>query len=69
MYLALDPDAEKKTNNLVGLFMKYDIETHLVDVAPFGDVGEMTKSQFSARKKAALFLNSDNHLVSRISKM
>ena len=49
--------------------MKYDIETHLIDVAPFGDVGEMTKNEFNARKQVASFVNSDNHLVNRISKM
>ena len=42
VYLALDPDAEKKTNKLIRLFLNYDIELYLVDVGPFNDVGEMT---------------------------
>ena len=59
----------KKTNKLISLFMKYDIQTYLVNVAPFGDVGEMTKAEFLKRKNSALFLNSDNYLIDRISKM
>ena len=69
VYLALDPDAGKKTNKLINLFIKYDIETYLIDVAPFGDVGEMTKNEFTARKQTALSINSDNYLADRISKM
>jgi len=69
VYLALDPDAEKKTNTLIKLLLKYDVESYLVDVAPFNDVGEMTKAEFSQRKKSAVFLNADNYLLSRIARM
>jgi len=69
IYLALDPDAIKKTNKLISLFLKYDVETHLIEVSPFNDVGEMKKTEFLERKKSALFLSSDNYLVNRISKM
>ena len=69
IYLALDPDAVKKTNKLISLFLKYDIETHLIEVSPFNDVGEMKKSEFLEHKKSALFLSSDNYLVNRISKI
>jgi DNA primase len=69
VYLALDPDAEKKTNKLINLFLKYDIETYFVEVAPFVDVGEMTKQQFFKRKQTAAFLKLDNYLLSRISRI
>ena len=69
IYLALDPDAEKKTNTLITLLLKYDVETYLVDVEPFNDVGEMTKAEFLQRKKSAVFLNADNYLLSRIARM
>ena len=69
IYLALDPDAEKKTNKLINLFLKYDIETYFVDIVPFEDVAEMTKQQFTTRKQIAAFINSDNYLISRISRI
>ena len=66
IYLALDPDAPKKTDKLINLLLKYDIETYLVNVDPFSDVGEMTHSQFLDRKLSATVLNPDNYLLSRI---
>tara|TARA_R100001126_G_scaffold67952_1_gene39012 strand:+ start:417 stop:1355 length:939 start_codon:yes stop_codon:yes gene_type:complete len=69
VYLALDPDAEKKTNKLIRLFLNYDIELYLVDVGPFNDVGEMTKKQFEERKSSAKFINLDGYLMKRISGM
>jgi DNA primase len=69
VYLALDPDAKKKTNKLINLFLKYDIETYFIDVGPFGDVGEMTEQQFLERKQTAALLDLDNYLLSRITRM
>jgi DNA primase len=69
VYLALDPDAEKKSNSLIDLFLKYDIQTHLINVDPFDDVGEMTKSEFVSRKQTAVLLNSGNYLISRIARI
>lgn len=69
VYLALDPDADKKTNKLIRLFLNYDIELYLVDVKPFNDVGEMTKKQFEERKSSAKFINLDGYLMKRISGM
>ena len=66
VYLALDPDAERKTNKLINLLLKYDVEVNKINVAPFDDVGEMTKREFEARKQSAVFLDSDNYLLSRI---
>ena len=67
VYLALDADASKKTNKLIELFLRYDIETYLVDVAPYKDVGEMPKHEFLQRKQTSAFLNSDNYLLSKIA--
>ena len=66
VYLALDPDAHKKTNKLVSLFLKYDVEVRLVSVAPFSDVGEMTNEEFMGRKQTAVLLNNENYLLSKI---
>ena len=69
VYLALDPDADKKTNKLINLFLKYDIETRFIDIVPYDDVGNMTKQQFSERKQTAALLDLDNYLINRIARM
>ena len=69
IYLALDLDADKKTNKLIDLFLKYDIEVHRINIEPYNDVGEMFKSQFLERKQNSICLNSDNHLLNRIGEI
>lgn len=67
VFLALDPDAKKKTNKLISLFLKYDIETRLVEIGPHDDVGSMTKEEFMRRKEEASILTTDNYLLSKIA--
>ena len=69
VYLALDPDANKKTNRMIDLFLRYDIQTYFVDVGPFADVGEMSNDQFLKRKQRAVLLDSNNYLLSRITRI
>jgi DNA primase len=54
IYVALDPDAEKKAKHLIKDMIQYGIETYKVDVRGFQDVGSMTKAEFQERKAAAL---------------
>jgi len=69
VYLALDPDAIKKTNKLISLLLKYDVQIYKIEVDPFKDVGEMTKEIFSRRKASAQEVNSENIFLSRISSL
>ena len=66
IYLALDPDVNKKTNRLIELFLKYDIELFQIDIKPYKDLAEMPRSVFLERKQRAVFLNSNNYLLSKI---
>ena len=67
--IALDSDAIRKSNKLIELFLKYDIEIRQIDISPFSDVGEMTKEQFLEKKKDGVFLNYNNYLINRISEI
>jgi len=67
IYLALDSDVDKKTNRLIELFLKYDVESFRVDISPYKDVGEMSHAEFLEKKQTAVFLNSDNYLLSKIT--
>ena len=63
VYLALDPDAEKKALHIARSLLEYGIEVYKVDVSPYKDVGEMTKEQFQYRKKKAEIVSNDTFLL------
>lgn len=60
IYVALDPDAEKKAKYLIRDMLQYGIELYKVDVRGFQDVGSMTKAEFKERKDAAISMTADN---------
>jgi DNA primase len=59
VYIALDPDAEKKASQLIENLIQYDLNLYKIDVSGFGDVGEMTKEQFEEAKKEAQHMSDD----------
>ena len=63
VYVALDPDAEKKALRLIKALLQYDLEVYKVPIAPYNDVGEMTKQEYQSRKKAAEPFDSDTFLL------
>lgn len=63
IYLALDPDAEKKARALIKDMLRYGIEVFKVDIAGYQDVGSMTKEVFKQRKLNARSMTSDNMLL------
>lgn len=67
VYLALDPDAEKKIGELIESLLRYGIEIYKIEIKPFKDVGEMSKEEFLRRKaKATLIKNTDSLLLQKI---
>ncbi len=63
IYLALDPDAEKKANYLIRSLMSYDVELYKIDVTGYKDVGEMSTLEFSRRKKRATLMTGDSFIT------
>lgn len=59
VYIALDPDAEKKASQLIENLIQYDLNLFKIDVEGFGDVGEMTKEQFLEAKANAQPIGDD----------
>ena len=53
VYVALDPDAEKKALHLIKSLLLYGVEVYKIDVTGYKDVGEMTKEEFCKRKAEA----------------
>ena len=67
IYLALDPDAEKKAMRLIKKLLEYDVEVYKIDISSYSDVGEMSKEVFEQRKKEAARMNTSNYLLRRIN--
>ena len=66
IYMALDPDAEKKAMRLIKSLLQYGVEIYKVNIAPFSDVGEMSKQQYKQRKREAELIDLDNYLLKTI---
>lgn len=62
IYIALDPDAEKKALRLIRALLLYDVELYKIDVSGYGDIGEMSKDEFKIRKEKAESINSSSYL-------
>ncbi len=67
IFIALDPDAEKKSFYLIKSLLLYDVEIYKIDVKGFEDVGSMTKEQFVERKNKAKPINSDSYVENIIN--
>ena len=67
VYIALDDDAKSKEFKISDLFRLYGVDVYRIDTSGFGDVGEMDKKTFQARKKTASFLSLDNYLMEKLS--
>ena len=67
IYIALDADARAKEDKISQLFISYGMDVYRIDTSGFGDIGEMDKETFQARKKIATFLSLDNYLLEKLS--
>jgi hypothetical protein len=63
VYIALDPDAEKKAIKLIKNLLTYGVELYKVDISPYSDVGEMTKEEYLHRKEKAISMTEGNLLL------
>jgi DNA primase len=67
IYMALDPDAEKKAEKLINSLLSYDIEVYKVPIPSNKDVGDMTKQEFlDCKSRATLIKDSDYMLMRKI---
>lgn len=62
VYIALDPDVETKAMKLIKKMLTFDIEVYKIDITPYADVGEMTKTEFNNRKSQAQLMTHDSFL-------
>ena len=67
VYLALDSDAKEKEDRIIRILLSYGSDCYRVDTSGFGDIGEMDKETFQARKKVSAFVSLDNYLLEKLS--
>lgn len=67
VYIALDPDAEKKAMRLIKRLLSYDVELYKVPIHPYSDVGEMSKETYLERKNAAVQMTPQTFLSSMVA--
>ena len=66
VFVALDPDAEKKAMRLIRSLLQYGIEVYKVDIEGYSDVGEMTKIEYQERKENASLISFDSYLLKTV---
>lgn len=62
VYIALDPDAERKALRLIKDLLEYDVELYKINIFPYSDVGEMFSTEFVKRKVQAQQMTQDSLL-------
>lgn len=65
IYIALDPDAEKKADKLINTLLSYDAEVYKIDIPTGKDVGDMSHEEFLERKKAAVRMKEGDYMLLR----
>ena len=67
VYIALDPDAEKKSLRLMAKLLEYGIDVKKVDIFPYSDLAEMSREEFNTRKVAATPFTKDDFLYRQLN--
>ena len=67
VFIALDSDVKAKEDKIIRLLLSYGVDCYRVDTSGFGDIGEMDKATFQARKKVSAFVSLDNYLLEKLS--
>ena len=59
VFLGLDPDADKKTRQMIKSMLQYDLELYTIPIDEHLDVGDMTRGEFKERKNNATLVDHD----------
>ena len=63
VFLALDPDADKKEKRIIKLFLTYGLEVYKIDISGYEDVSDMGKEEFLKRKDNAVLVQETDYLL------
>ena len=63
VFLALDPDADKKEKRIIKLFLTYGLEVYKIDIGGYEDVSDMGREEFLKRKENAALVQETDYLL------
>jgi DNA primase len=63
IYIALDPDAERKAEKLIKDLLTYDAEVYKIPIPAGKDVGDMTHEEFLECKQQAVLIKDNDYLL------
>jgi hypothetical protein len=63
VFLALDPDAVKKEQRIIKMFLNYGLEVYTIDISGYEDVAEMGREEFIKRKNSAILVVEVDYLL------
>ena len=63
VFLALDPDADKKEKRIIKLFLTYGLEVYKIDIGGYEDVSDMGREEFLKRKENAVLVQETDYLL------
>lgn len=65
VYIALDPDAEKKAHWIIRSLMKYDLEIKKLNIGSYEDIGSMSPEVFQKRLENAEEVEGDLYFLEK----
>lgn len=65
VYVALDPDAEKKAQWIIRSLMKYDLEVKKINLEHYEDIGSMSRATFQEKLKNAEEVDGDMYWLEK----
>tara|TARA_R100000008_G_scaffold2713_1_gene2116 strand:+ start:899 stop:1837 length:939 start_codon:yes stop_codon:yes gene_type:complete len=65
VFIALDPDAERKAMNMISNFLKYDIEVWKMDIPHGQDLGSLSRKECEKIKEEAYMMNHEGYYLER----
>ena len=65
VFVALDPDAEKKAQWMIRSLMKYDLEVKKINLEHYEDIGSMSKSVFLQKLENAEEVDGDMYWLEK----
>ena len=63
VFLALDPDAVKKEQRIIKMFLNYGVELYKIDTVGYEDIAEMGREEFIRRKQNAIAVVENDYLL------
>jgi DNA primase len=66
VFLALDPDAEKKAKWIIKSMLQYDVEIHKVPIDDYEDIGSMSTASFNQRLARAEQVDGEMYFLEKM---